>query len=119
MADATHAPFLRWKIPLSAAATPTDRFSTSSDTTRCGAESGAVAPGFSTKCDHVAPLSLLTATPQSVPTKNVRVAGMCEIPYALGRLGQLGPGGCIDPTGCFHEAPPSVLRQMPPSFTVR
>jgi hypothetical protein len=88
------------------------------DRTRCGAESRAVAVGLRTMCDHVAPLSLLTAIPQSVPTKNVRVSGMCEMHTHSARAGHFRLGGGIDPTGCFHEAPPSVLRQMPPSFTV-
>ena len=43
---------------------------------------------------------------------------MCEMPYALGRSGQCGPG-VAQPVACVQVPPPSVLRQMPPSLTVR
>src|SRR5438552_11148201 len=44
---------------------------------------------------------------------------MCEIPNAPGRIGQSEPDAGAQPEGWLQLAPPSVLRQIPPSFTAR
>src|SRR5438128_1429933 len=44
---------------------------------------------------------------------------MCEIPNAPGRMGQSEPDAGAQPEGWLQLAPPSVLRQIPPSFTAR
>src|SRR5688572_8492997 len=44
---------------------------------------------------------------------------MCEMPRATGRLPHVALTAGGHPVGRFHDAPPSVLRQMPPPDEAR
>src|SRR5687768_15829359 len=106
--DGVHWPLFRNQTRLLSAATPVVRFTTSTENNMGFAGSSGVVV-------NVAPLSVLTASPQSVATWKVRVSGMWEMPAAPGR--PLQPAGG-QPTGRFHVTPPSVLRQIPLRATV-
>ncbi|TMK23951.1 MAG: hypothetical protein E6G64_17990 [Actinobacteria bacterium] len=78
---------------------------------------------------HVAPESVLIATPQSVPTKTLFGApGWMPMPIADGSLmrgaAQLKPAGVfaavgVAVAGCVQVVPPSVLTLIPARLTTR
>src|SRR5215831_10291802 len=107
-----HVPPRRNHSRFASEATPSERLIASTPWT-AGLE------GSRTTVENEAPLSLLTAMPQSVATKNVLVSGMCEMPRATGRFGHVALGAGGHPVGRVHVAPSSTLRQMPPPETVR